>query len=486
VPKSTTMEKKPFKADMSKKPAKAETGNLDTKAQRNILVADDDPAICDLLITFLEDEGFKVSAASSGQLALESLKSGDYDLVLLDMRMPGMTGLDVLKQLREKQGELPVILMTAHGSPNIAIQASSLGAYGYITKPFDLDDVLYQLRRYFERQELREEVRTLRSQVEPRDPSERIIGDSPVMHEIYMVVGRSAQTEATVLITGETGTGKELVAHVIHTNSTYRGGPLIKVNCAALPETLLESELFGHEKGAFTNALTQRKGRFEMAHKGSIFLDEVGEMTLSTQKKLLRVLQEREFERVGGSLPIKVDTRVIAATNKNLEAEVEAGRFREDLYYRLNVIRINMPPLRERREDISLLVEHFLDKHRYSTSVQPARISEEALQVLLKHDWPGNVRELENTIQRAVVMSQGGVITSDHILLSNFSDRQMVDVARLVREGTPLAEILGQVEKMALTEALEASDGDRSQASRMLSIERPVFYEKLKEFGLSA
>ncbi|MEO8288450.1 MAG: sigma-54 dependent transcriptional regulator [Chloroflexota bacterium] len=452
--------------------------------ERHILVADDDNSIRALLKTFLEDESYRVTEATTGQEALEGLRAGGYDLVLLDMRLPGMTGLDVLKQLREKQGEVPVILMTAYGSPNIAIQASSLGAYGYITKPFELDDVLHTISRYFERQSLKEEVRSLRSQMEPRDPSERIIGSSAAMHEIYMVVGRSASSEATVLITGETGTGKELVAHVIHSNSTYRHGPLIKVNCAALPETLLESELFGHEKGAFTNAITQRKGRFEMAHKGSIFLDEIGEMTLSTQRKLLRVLQEREFERVGGSLPIKVDTRVIAATNKNLETEVEAGRFREDLYYRLNVIRIAMPPLRERKDDVPLLVEHFLDKHRYSPAAPAARISEEAMQALVRHDWPGNVRELENTIQRAVVMSQGGVITSHHILLSNFSDKQMMDIGRLVRESTPLAEILGQVEKMSLSEALQVSDGDRNEAARMLSLDKATLYEKLQEYGL--
>jgi len=452
----------------------------------HILVADDDADIRALLKTFLEDEGYNVSEASTGQEALDGVHSGSYDLVLLDMRLPGMTGLEVLKQLRAKQGDVPVILITAYGSPNVAIQASSLGAYSFITKPFELDDVLLTISRYFERQQLMEEVRTLRSQIEPRDPSERIIGNSPAMHQIYMMVGRSASTEATVLITGETGTGKELVAHVIHSNSTYRHGPLIKVNCAALPETLLESELFGHEKGAFTNALTQRKGRFEMAHKGSIFLDEIGEMTLSTQRKLLRVLQEREFERVGGSIPIKVDTRVIAATNKNLEAEVESGRFREDLYYRLNVIRINMPPLRERLDDIPLLVEHFLDKHRYSPDSPPARISEEAMQALLKHDWPGNVRELENTVQRAIVLSQGGIITSHHILLSNFSDRQVVDIARLVREGTGLGDILIQVEKMALTEAMEAAKGDRSEAAKLLGLDRPAYYEKLKEFGLSS
>src|SRR5689334_25309720 len=445
---------------------KSDPESTASTTDRHILVADDDAAIRSLLKSFLEDESYRITEATTGEEALEGLRGSSYDLVLLDMRLPGMTGIEVLKQLREKQGEVPVILMTAYGSPNIAIQASSLGAYSYITKPFELDDVLYTVNRYFERQSLKEEVRALRSQMEPRDPSERIIGSSPAMHEIYMVIGRSASSEATVLITGETGTGKELVASVIHSNSTYRHGPLIKVNCAALPETLLESELFGHEKGAFTNALTQRKGRFEMAHKGSIFLDEIGEMTLSTQRKLLRVLQEREFERVGGSLPIKVDTRVIAATNKNLESEVDAGRFREDLYYRLNVVLIAMPPLRERKEDIPLLVEHFLDKHRYSPSAQPARISEEAMQALMKNDWPGNVRKLENTIQRAVVMSQGRVITSEHILISNFMDRQMIDVARLVREGTPLVEILGQIEKMALTEAIQVSEGDRSAASR--------------------
>lgn len=451
---------------------------------RRILVADDDTAIRQLLKIFLEESEFDVDEATTGQEALDGLKSGQYDLVLLDMRLPGMTGIDVLKQLRDQTGDVPVILMTAYGSPNIAIQASSLGAYSYITKPFELDDVLHTIELYFERRQLKREVLALRSQIEPRDPSERIIGASPAMHEIYMIIGRSAATEATVLITGETGTGKELVANVVHANSTYRHGPLIKVNCAALPETLLESELFGHEKGAFTNAITQRKGRFEMAHKGSIFLDEIGEMSLSTQRKLLRVLQEREFERVGGSIPIKVDVRVIVATNKNLREEVEAGRFREDLYYRLDVIRVFMPPLRERKEDIPLLVEHFLEKHRYSPNSVPARISEEAMQALIEHDWPGNVRELENTVQRAVVMSQGGVITSHHILLSGSGDRQIIDVMRLVKDGTPLAEILGQAEKLALTEAMQTAKGDRSEAARVLGIDRPTLYQKLQEFGL--
>jgi two-component system response regulator AtoC len=272
-----------------------------------------------------------------------------------------------------------------------------------------------------------------------------------------------------------------LVANIVHAYSTYRAGPLIKVNCAALPETLLETELFGHEKGAFTNALTQRKGRFELAHKGSIFLDEIGEMTLSTQRKLLRVLQEREFERVGGSIPIKVDVRVIVATNRDLRAEVEAGRFREDLYYRLNVITIDLPPLRRRKEDIPLLVEHFLDKHRYSATSQPARISEEAMQRLIEHDWPGNVRELENAVQRAVVLSKGGIITSNHILASNLMDRSLVDVALLVRDGVPLNDILSRVERLAIAQALEAADGDQARAYQALGIKKPLFDGKAKE-----
>ncbi|MGA7733469.1 MAG: sigma-54 dependent transcriptional regulator [Chloroflexia bacterium] len=458
---------------------------MSDRSDLRILVADDDAAIRELLTEILGDD-YNISEATTGEQALESLKAGKHDLVLLDLQMPGMSGLDVLKQLRDQQGELPVILITAHGSPNVAIQASSLGVYGFISKPFEIDDIIQQVNHFFVTQRLKDEVRALRSQVEPPSPSsngtaagrgtaERIIGSSPAMYEVYRLVGRSAGTEATVLITGETGTGKELVANIVHAYSTYRAGPLIKVNCAALPETLLETELFGHEKGAFTNAITQRKGRFELAHKGSIFLDEVGEMTLGTQRKLLRVLQEREFERVGGSVPIKVDVRVIVATNRDLRAEVEAGRFREDLYYRLNVITIELPPLRRRKEDIPLLVEHFLDKHRYSPTSQPARISEEAMQRLMEHDWPGNVRELENAVQRAVVLSKGGIVTSTHILASNLTDRSLVDVALLVRDGMPLNDILRRVERLAIAQALEAADGDQSQAYMALGIKKPMF-----------
>jgi two-component system response regulator AtoC len=342
---------------------------------------------------------------------------------------------------------------------------------------------LLTIRRFFERQLLAHEVKTLREAMQ-RDPSERIIGQSVAMQGIYKTIGRVAGSDATVLISGETGTGKELVADTIHSNSTFSRGPMIKVNCAALPETLLESELFGHEKGAFTGALLQRKGRFELAHKGTIFLDEVGELSLGTQKKLLRVLQEREFERVGGSTPIKVDVRVIAATNKVLEDEVAANRFREDLFYRLNVIAIHIPPLRERKDDIPPLVEHFLHKHRYSPESPPSHISEDALETIMKHDWPGNVRELENVIERAVVMAQGRTITGDHLLFSPLTERRVIDVGRMIRDGSTLKDVLATVEKQMIVEALDHTHGNRSEAAQRLGIYRRLLYAKMREHQL--
>jgi two-component system response regulator AtoC len=291
------------------------------------------------------------------------------------------------------------------------------------------------------------------------------------MQDIYKTVGRVARSDATVLVSGETGTGKELVATVIHRNSTYSSGPLIKVNCAALPETLLESELFGHEKGAFTGAVAQRKGRFELAHKGTIFLDEVGEMTLATQKKLLRVLQEREFERVGGTNSIKVDTRVVAATNKDLPREIDAGTFREDLYYRLNVIAIELPPLRERTGDIPLLVEHFLHKHRYGRGSGPARISQEAMNRLLGHAWPGNVRELENTVERAVIMARGGIIADEHISFPGQESRRTVDVTQAIADGASLEDFLRGMESRFLREALRQAGGNETVAANLIGLE---------------
>ncbi len=465
--------------------AKGEEVKRQDRVGKRVLVADDDNAIRAMLCEYLFSEGITVSEAHNGLEVLAAIESDPPDLVVMDMRMPELDGITVLRQ---SQGSgVPFIVMTAYGGSNSAIQAAQLGAYDYITKPFDLEEVMLTIDRLFEWQRLTREVRSLRERVEKRDPSERIIGNSAAMQEVYKMIGRVAGTESTVLISGETGTGKELVAQTIHSNSTYRSGPLIKVNCAALPETLLENELFGHEKGSYTGASEMRRGRFELAHKGSIFLDEIGEMSLNIQRKFLRVLQEREIERVGGTVAIKIDTRVIAATNRRLEDEVAAGRFRQDLYYRLNVITIHLPPLRERKEDIPLLVEHFLDKHRYSDSDKPARISSEALDMIQEYDWPGNVRELENTLERAVVMAQGGVITSHHIIFSGRSERsKIVDVARLLREQATLRSIISEAEKLAIIEALEQANGDRSKAAAALGINRQQLYSRMRDYGLSA
>ena len=453
--------------------------------RRHILVADDEAAIRQLLRTVLEGEGFVVSEAKSGGEVLSQLGNGHGkpDLLLLDWRMPEMDGMQVLQRISDQGIEVPVVLMTAFGTSSNAIRAMQLGAHDYITKPFEIDDVLHTIRQLFNYQALAAEVRALRKEVRI-DPAERIVGRSPKMLEIYKTSGRVARSDATVVITGETGTGKELVAEVIRYNSLRRQGPLVKVATASLPETLLESELFGHEKGSFTSAYAQRKGRFELAHKGTIFLDEIGEMSLGTQKKLLRVLQEREFERVGGTTSIQVDTRVIAATNKVLEDEVAAGRFRADLYYRLNVIHMHMPPLRDRKEDVPLLVEHFLHKHRLNDSAPPAKISGEALETLLRHDWPGNVRELENTIERAVVLAQGDVITSAHLVLTPSTTQKLVDLEQKVRERVSMKDVVADVEKGLILEALRQADGNRSLAASMLGIYRRLLYAKMRQYGL--
>ncbi len=453
-------------------------------SRKQVLVADDDPSIRLLLRNFLESEGFDISEAKSGGEVLRMLPQHMPDLLIMDLRMPEWDGIEVMKKLGEQNLKVPTLLMTAHGTSNAAIQAIQLGAFDFITKPFELDDVLFTLRRFFEYQELSAEVKKLRGQLERPDPSVKIIGKTNAMQEVYKTIGRVARSDATVLVWGETGTGKELVAQTIHEHSTYRQGPMVKVSCAALPETLLESELFGHEKGSFTGAMVQRKGRFEMAHKGTIFLDEVGEMSFGTQKKLLRVLQEKEFERVGGSTPIQVDVRVVAATNKDLMAEVTAGRFREDLYYRLNVIAVFMPPLRDRMEDIPLLVEHFLHKHRFSISSPPSRITEEALKVLEQWDWPGNVRELENTIERAVVMAQGGIITSQHLYLTPTRQKRFVDLDQKLMSKQTLNEIMADMERQLLEQAMIRSEGKRETAAKMLGVDVSSLEVRLRDYSL--
>ncbi len=444
-----------------------------TLAGSTILVADDEAGIRDLLCDILEPEGAIVRTAASGLEALAAIEAEEPDLAILDVRMPPPDGLAVLQQLRTKGRDLPVLIITAQESSTVTIEAMQRGAYDYIAKPFDPDEVLLVVQRAIEHRRLTREVFTLKQQV-VGDPRDIMIGHSAPMQNVYKTIGRVAGSDATVLVTGESGTGKELVAQMLHRTSPRRDAPLIAVNCAALTETLLESELFGHEKGAFTGAIAQRKGRFEQANKGIIFLDEIGEISAATQKKLLRVLQERTFERVGGNVPVKVDVRVVAATNKDLLHEATAGSFREDLYYRLNVINIHMPPLRERKDDIPLLVSHFLGKHRKRGGKEP-RIAETAMQALLDYDWPGNVRQLENTIERAAVLAQGELIGPEHLVLSDSSGAQeqfLTDaLERLLDQGRGLESLLGDLRQRFIAIALDRSGGDRSAAARMLHTE---------------
>ena len=433
-----------------------------------------------LLQDFLQDEGFEVEVALDGEQVLAGIAEHHPDLVLMDVRMPKLDGIGVLTELRATEQTVPMIVMTAFGGSNLAIKAIQLGAYDYLTKPFDLDQISATIERFFEGRNAAGELKKVRGRKELPDPTEKIIGNSPAMQQVYKSVGRVAGSDATVLVTGETGTGKELIALTLHTNSSFSHGPLVKVNCAALPETLLESELFGHEKGSFTGAINQRKGRFELAHKGTIFLDEIGETTLGTQKKLLRVLQEREFERVGGVSTVKVDTRVIAATNKDLAQEVLSGSFREDLYYRLSVIHIHLPPLRERRTDIPELVDYFLQKHKYTDTAAAAGISEDALRLLMEHDWPGNVRELENTVERAVIMAQGGVVTTHHLVFNHIRSGRMMDLSELLSRTASLSDSLDEVRGRLVFEALAQSKGDRDEAAQLLAVPRSELDEELE------
>jgi two-component system, NtrC family, response regulator AtoC len=450
---------------------------------KRILIADDDAATRSMLVELLQGEGYDTLEAKSGSEVLRIVPVEEPDLLLIDLRMPDQDGIQILRRLSAQEISVGnVILMTAYGTSSTTIEAMHLGAYDYITKPFDVDRVLFTIRRYFEREQLAQEL--VRSKQEGKALSERIVGNTPQMQDVYKMIGQVAASEANVLIIGETGAGKESVAEMLHEYSTHSKGPLVKVNLTALPATLMESELFGHEKGSFTGADRQRIGRFEMAHKGTIFLDEIGDMGLPLQAKLLRVLQEREFERVGSSQSIKVDVRVIAATNKDLRAEVDGGRFREDLYHRLAVITIHVPPLRERKDDIPVLVEHFLQKHRFSDSSPPARITEEALQRLIQYDWPGNVRELEHTVERAVVLARGGVITADHLAMEVDREIAIIDLNQRLTDGTSLAELLAATEMRYIQRALLRSDANHHAAAKLLGIDVARLEKKLAEHGL--
>jgi len=375
-----------------------------------ILIVDDEKNYLLVLEALLVDAGYEVITSGSASKALEIASSHDLDLVITDMRMPGQDGMEFLAQLGSRHSDLPVIMMTAYATVEKAVKAMKRGAFDYITKPFKNEELILTIRKAIEMHRLKQENRSLSQQLQERFNFGNIVGKSKVMRQVYEIIEKVAQTRASVLITGESGTGKELIARAIHFNSPRSEKQFITVNCSALPETLLESELFGHERGAFTGAVTQRKGRFELAHTGTLFLDEVGDMSPALQVKLLRVLQEMMFERVGGTKTLQVDARLVAASNRDLSREVEIGRFREDLYYRLKVIQIKVPPLRERRDDIPLLVHHFLQKVAKANGLPLKGVSHDALKHMYQHDWVGNVRELENVIERAVILCDGDEI----------------------------------------------------------------------------
>ena len=375
-----------------------------------ILIVDDEKNYLLVLEALLRDAGYEVITCDNASEALEITTSHDLDLVITDMRMPGVDGMEFLVQLRGLQPEIPVIMMTAYATVEKAVEAMKRGAFDYVTKPFKNEELILTIRKALEMHRLKQENRLLSQELQERFKFGNIVGKSKVMRQVYEIIEKVAQTRASVLIIGESGTGKELIARAIHFNSPRSDKPFVSVNCSALPETLLESELFGHERGAFTGAVTRRKGRFELAHNGTLFLDEVGDMSPALQVKLLRVLQEMRFERVGGTATLQVDARLVAASNRDLKREVELGRFREDLYYRLKVVHINVPPLRERRDDIPLLVHHFLRKVAKINGLPVKNVSHEALKYLYQYDWLGNVRELENVIERAVILCDGDEI----------------------------------------------------------------------------
>jgi DNA-binding NtrC family response regulator len=444
-----------------------------------VLVVDDEPAQRELVAGFLRKHDFDVVEAAGGREAVARFKQDHFDLVLTDQRMPDLSGLEVLEAVRAASPETAVVVVTAYGTIETAVSAVKAGAADYLTKPLNLDDLLHRVHRVRERQRLVAENRELREALAERHRVEGIIGDSGRMQEVLSLVRRVAPSDATVLIRGESGTGKELIANALHYASSRAAGPLVKVNCAALAESLLETELFGHEKGAFTGAVASRKGRFELADGGSIFLDEIGDLPPHVQVKLLRVLQEREFERVGSSRPVKVDVRLLAATHRDLEALVREGRFREDLYYRINVVTIVLPPLRERREDLAPLIEHFLRTFAGKNGKTVRGLTREAREALLRYDYPGNIRELENLIERAVVLTRDDVIGVEDLPLA------LDAPAAESGEAAGLIAAVEGLERRMIREALARAGGTQTRAAELLGISERVLRYKLKKYGLS-
>lgn len=448
----------------------------------SILVVDDDRAHRTMLRTLLGGWGYAVQEADDGARAIKKVHEKSYDLILMDVRMVEVSGLQALSEIRSFNPAIPIIIMTAYSSVETAVEALKKGAYDYLSKPLDFDELELAIGRAMDHTRLKEENRALKERLGVGFNTGDIIGRSRVMVELLETVALVAPTEATVLITGESGTGKELIASAIHLNSPRRENPFIQLNCAAITETLLESELFGHEKGAFTGADRRREGRFRLAHSGSIFLDEVSEMSVAMQAKLLRVLQEKEIQRVGGEEVLRVDVRVMAATNRDLKAEIKGGRFREDLYYRLNVVTLAVPALRERREDIPLLAQHFLNTFAEKNRKQIKGFTPQAMDRLVRYDWPGNVRELMNAVERGVILCRGDYVSEMDFPLS-VSD-VLAPEQEPVREEL-LADLpLEEVEKVTILKTLESAGGNKSETARRLGITRRTLHKKLKKYGV--
>ena len=444
-----------------------------------ILIVEDECAALNSLATLLNEEGYETLKAGDGERGLTRALSEEPDLVLLDIRLPKIDGLTVLQKLRQGYSDAAVLIMTADTTSSNAIRATQYGAFDYITKPINFDHLLLLVKRALDYRDLEREIRSLRSGQDKPKTYPAMVGHSPAMQEVYKLIGRVASTDTTVCVTGESGTGKELVVNAIHEHSLRTQGPLVKVNCAAIPDALLEAELFGHEKGAFTHAVSRRIGRFEQANGGTLFLDEIAELPLALQAKLLRAVQERTIERVGSNQPIHVDFRLVVATAQDLDDAVAGGQFREDLFYRLNVVKISVPPLRERREDIPLLVQRFLGR-----SDKPVTIRQDALDLITTHDWPGNVRELENVIARAIAIAPGGVITAGCV---EFPRRQSPPPQGWLeqiphREG--FKNVIHQVEAQLLRTAPTEAEGNKLKAAALLGIQRRLLYEKMREHGL--
>ncbi len=446
---------------------------------RSILVVDDDSAMREMMVSMLESAGIRARAAASAQAALEALRDSDFDVVLSDIRMPGQDGIGLLGEIRDLRPETPTILMTAFGSIDSAVAAMRAGAFDYIPKPFKRDEVLVVLERAFEHRELQSENRRLRAAVDQTTAFGDLIGRSPAMREIFALIRRIADNRSSVLITGESGTGKELVARTIHFAGARAAQPFVPVNCTAIPEGLLESELFGHVRGAFTGAVTSKHGLFEKAQGGTLFLDEIGDMGLGLQGKILRALQDREIRPVGGTSSVRVDVRIVAATNKDLRAEMDAGRFRRDLFYRLNVIPIHIPPLRERPEDVPALAEFFLRKHGRGTR---RILSRAAMDHLLRRHWEGNARELENLIERALALTDSEQLGPDDLPLPREGEDAVVEETgtsgALVRAAVQRRLSLHALEELYISEVLKLVRGNKVQAARILGINRRTLYRR--------